>query len=479
MFVIHVSSECYPAAKVGGLGDVVGALPKYLNKMDCETWVVMPKYKTPWILKQNPKAIYSGIIGLENNRFQYNIYQITEEVLGFPLILIDIPGFTDREGVYADPSSGEPYWDEFQRYVLFQKAFLLWVKTFDKKPDIIHCHDHHTALIPFMMTQAHDFSSLKTIPTILTIHNGEYHGRYPFSYCRFLPKFDWHAVGLLEWQESLNALASGIKTAWKVTTVSNSYMQELQYNSNGLESLLVKEENKCVGIVNGIDSDFWDPETDYMVSHNYNIKDAESGKLENKKALASKYGMDIKRPLFTFIGRLVTEKGADILPNLVFDFLQRHNDAHFFILGTGSKGIEYRIKALSEALPDNVTVELRYDEILAHQLYAASDFLLMPSRVEPCGLNQMYALRYGAIPIVRAVGGLRETIIDIEEKNGYGIKFYDFNISEALIALERALTIYNDKNRIKNVVKRGMALNFSWNSSALNYIKHYTSMLKG
>lgn len=479
MLILHLSLECYPIAKVGGLGDVVGALPKYLNRNDSESWVVMPKYHRKWIDEHQTEIVYRNKVRLDCSHIPFQIERLPESVLGFPVYFIDIPGLWDRPGIYSDPVSHEEYWDTFERYISFQKAALMWIREFDQKPDILHCHDHHTGLIPFMTSSADEFESLKHIPTVLTIHNGEYHGRYSFSEVKFLPKFGWDKVGLLEWHGEMNALAAGIKTAWRVTTVSESYMQELQYHSNGLEALLTKEEGKSLGIVNGIDTEQWNPETDALLDHHYSIDSAEEGKRTNKKHLCSEFGFDPDKPLISFIGRMVNEKGADLLPDLITKTIDKHTDAQFLILGTGEKKLEKRFDTLGKEHGEHVHVELAYDEKLAHRIYAGSDFMIMPSRVEPCGLNQMYALRYGTIPIVRAVGGLKDTVIDYEEDdNGYGIRFYDFNIPESFEAIEKALKLFNDKKRFKTVIKRGMSLDFSWNSSALNYITLYKTLVK-
>jgi len=479
MLILHLSLECYPIAKVGGLGDVVGALPKYLNRNDSESWVVMPKYRRKWFDNHQTEIVYRNKVKLDCSQVPFQIERLSESVLGFPVYFIDIPGLWDRPGVYSDSSTNDEYWDTFERYISFQKAALMWISDFDQKPDILHCHDHHTGLIPFMTMCADDFESLKRIPTVLTIHNGEYHGRYSFSEVKFLPKFGWNNVGLLDWHGEMNALAAGIKTAWRVTTVSESYMQELQYHSNGLEALLNKEEGKCIGIVNGIDTEQWNPETDELLEDHYSVDTADKGKKSNKKHLCSKFGLDPKKPLFSFIGRMVNEKGADLLPDLIIKSVDRYPDVQFLILGTGERKLEHRLAEVGADFRENVHVELAYDEKLAHKMYAGSDFMIMPSRVEPCGLNQMYALRYGTIPIVRAVGGLKDTVIDVDEdKNGYGIKFYDFNIPESFEAIEKALRLFNDKKRLKTVIKRGMSLDFSWNSSALNYISLYKTLVK-
>lgn len=477
MFIAHLSLECYPIAKVGGLGDVVGALPKYLNRNDEQAIVVLPKYKNQWMKDKKTETVFSGCLTLDEESFKYSIERLKGDEISFPVYLINIPGLWDRPGIYADPTTQYAYWDTLQRYIGFQTAALQWFQSMEQKPDVIHCHDHHTAFVPFITTRCKEFESLKHIPTVLTIHNGEYHGEYDFKEARMLPDFPWSESGLLDWHGKMNALATGIKTAWKVTTVSESYMQELQYHSNGLEALLTKEEGKCQGIINGIDTETWDPNTDPYVAKTFNRRNYISGKKENKHHLMQTLGQDDETMVISFIGRLVREKGADLLPDLITQLVDHYHDIQFVILGTGEKTIEDRLRTLANDQIDQVRVVLEYNEKLAHQIYAGSDFLLMPSRVEPCGLNQMYALRYGTIPIVRAVGGLKDSIVDVgEAEEGYGIRFYDFNIPESFEAVKRARKLFNDKKTFKTVIKRSMALDFSWNSSALNYIQLYKSL---
>lgn len=469
--------ECYPAAKTGGLGDVVGALPKYLHsESENETcFVVIPKYEMKWFKNQTYQEVFRGSIRQAERIFPFFIEQVTSFNEGFPLFVINIPGRLDRNGIYHDNEGGFAYSDEGERYIAFQEALLKWVNIFDKLPDVMHCHDHHTSLIPFMMTSCPEFERLANIPTVLTIHNGEYHGQYHFSDTRYMPAFYWNKVGLLEWNGVFNSLACGIKTAWKVTTVSQTYMQELMYHSSGLEPLMVKEEKKCTGILNGIDSEVWDPATDPRIPHHYSADTIQPGKQLNKKVLCERFGLNPDKPIISFIGRMVREKGADLLPDLFAHFLNTRNDIQFVVLGTGERWMHQRFAELAAQFPGKCGVSLEYNETLAHVIYAGSEFIIMPSRVEPCGLNQMYAMRYGTIPIVRAVGGLRDTVVDIEEENGYGIRFYNFNLEESREAIEKAATLFYDTRLMHLTQQRAMKLDFSWKKAAKNYKDLYHS----
>ncbi len=476
MHVLHISAECYPAAKVGGLADVVGSLPIYLNKKGFNCEVLMPKYYNSWITSQEFDTVYESELFLGSNQIPFSIQKLKEGVLGFPLYVVDIPGYFDRPGIYADPVHKTPYLDEAERFIAFQIAALEWVNSLAEKPQIIHCHDHHTGLVPFMLTKCFRYKNIAHVPTVLTVHNAEYQGWYPKEKYRLLPAFNMQDFGLLEWNNEINALASGIKCAWKITTVSENYMQELASNSNGLEALFAHEAGKSKGIINGIDTDVWNPSTDKYLEHNYSFRNRRSGMQKNKEALCEKYDFNPNLPLIAFIGRLVKEKGADLLPDLYANILEKNDRVNFVLLGTGDPELHKRFGQMNHKHFGFFDATLQYNEQLAHQIYAGADFIFMPSRVEPCGLNQMFAMRYGTIPIVRTVGGLKDTVKDISEKDGYGIRFDDFTISAAKNAIERAIKLFNNKKKLAHVISSIMKLDFSWNNSANEYIKLYKSL---
>jgi len=478
MNIYHISAECYPAAKAGGLADVVGSLPKYQRKAGIQSSVILPYYLTPWIRGQETEVIYRGNAPIRGAMFDFSVSRIDSSVLGFDLYLIYIDNRFDRPGIYIDPWTGHPYWDEAERYFMFQIAALEWLASLPEKPDLIHCHDHHTALVPFMMKEAFRFDGFRETPSVLTIHNGEYQGRYAMDRYVELPAFNLEHLGLLDWEGQMNSLATGIKTAWKVTTVSEGYMQELLGFCHGLESLLQAEEPKTMGILNGIDTDTWNSSTDPLLPYHYNRKTFRKGKQQNQMDLRNQFHLADGPPLISFIGRLVLEKGADLIPDLVRDVLDRGLDVVFLMLGTGSPEIERMFEELNHAYPGRFFAKLEYNESLAHQIYAGSDFILMPSRVEPCGLNQMYAMRYGTIPIVRATGGLADTVKDISLEGGYGLVFDQFSKEEALRSLERALELFQDKKRFDGIRREIMAFDFSWEASAGVYQEMYRTLLK-
>ena len=477
MKVLHISTECYPAAKSGGLGDVVGSLPIYLNRMDIATSVVIPKYGTKWLNQQEYREVYAQRFRLGEEDVWFAIEEVTSADLGFPLYVANIPGKFDRPGVYADPD-GSWYRDETERSICFQQAVLKWVVGMQWKPEVLHCHDHHTGLIPFLVKHSIEFQSLRNMPTVFTIHNGAYSGAFSWQRYYLLPLFDGAARGQLDWANTINPLATGIKCSWRLTTVSPGYMNELRHDSNGMEPLINSEIGKASGIINGIDTEVWNPVIDPMIAHQYDGKDITAYKAKNKERLLNKFRIIPDLPIITFIGRLVNEKGADLIPDMIYKALGSGIKAGFIILGTGDKQLMDKFAEMRHHLVGYFDAALEYNETLAHQLYAGSDFLLMPSRVEPCGLNQMFACRYGTVPIVRSVGGLRDTIPDIGEEGGRGIRFDHFSVEDASMAIYRATRVYANGEIMDGLRERIMQADFSWERSAKEYEEMYGSLSK-
>ncbi len=474
--VLHVSAECYPAAKSGGLGDVVGALPKYQCRLGTRSAAVIPKYYNKWIMSQQYKEVHYGNVRLHDQYYHFSVQEVQDHDLGYPLYVVDIPGLFDRPGIYADPYNGYPYGDEVKRYLAFQQSVLRWVQSWETLPSVLHCHDHHTGLIPFFVKFSPEFERLQQLPTVFTIHNGQYHGAFSWTQQHLLPYFYADRGGWIEWQNTINPLAAGIKCSWRMTTVSPNYLQELMQSSSGLESLIRQEAVKSVGILNGIDTDVWNPSKDPMIAHPYK-RSVDKFKAENKKVLAEEFNLQEDLPLFTFIGRFAKEKGADLLPDLIYRYLQTGRRACFFVLGSGDRELKNRFMGMRHDLFSFFDASIEYNEALAHQLYAGSDFLLMPSRVEPCGLNQLYSFRYGTIPVVRAVGGLWDTVIDAgEPEHGRGFRFLQFDVDDALDALIRASALYYHKKSLTGLRRRIMKLDFSWERSANEYIELYKSI---
>jgi len=471
MEILHVSAECYPVAKAGGLGDVVGALPKYLAAAGHIAKVVMPMYRTKFLYENKWEVVHKSSAFLGNTWFDYTIIKEAGNVLGFDLYLVDINGLLDREKIYG-------YSDDAERFTSFQIAVVDWVSSWKHHPDLIHVHDHHTALIPFMIKYCYAYQHMAEIPTVLTIHNAQYQGWMDWSKSDYIPHWDGWRWGTLDWNRMINPLAAGIRSAWKVTTVSWSYLHEMRAESNGLEALFEYEKGKCVGILNGIDTKVWDPESDTYLEEHFSIKDLEKGKKANKAALCAEFGLDPEKPLFVFIGRLVGEKAADLLPRAIGDSLYYMNQRmNFLVLGSGEPEVEAELNNMRNYWMGYYNSRIGYNEKLSHQMYAGADFLLMPSRVEPCGLNQMYAMRYGTVPLVRRTGGLRDTVIDIGETGGYGICFNQASVGDISNAVFRAVELYDDQKTFNTIRRQLMALDFSWDNSADQYLEVYKSLL--
>lgn len=466
MEIIHFSAECYPVAKVGGLGDVVGALPKYQNKLGHVAKVVMPAYNTKFLFENEFEVVYDGWVRLGYNNHPVRIFRERTNKLGFDLFLVHIAGLLDRDKVYG-------YDDDVERFMAFQIASLDWIAQWEHKPNVIHCHDHHTGLIPFMLSNCQDYRHLSYIPTVLTIHNAQYQGQFGWDKLHYLPIYDLRNSSKLDWNSSINPLASAIKCAWRVTTVSPSYLEEISYKAAGLESLLAQERGKCAGILNGIDNEVWNPQKDPMLSKAFNNRTVESGKKANKDALCNIFNLDKTKPLYTFIGRLVGEKGADLLPDIFWNALQQSDgEINILVLGSGDPHVEDRLNEITHHYAGKYNAYIGYNEALSHQIYAGADFLLMPSRVEPCGLNQMYALRYGTIPIVRRIGGLKDTVTDIGD-GGFGICHDQTTVWDVGDAIGRAYNLYQDQKRVKEIRKFIMNLDHSWDRAAQQYIDLY------
>jgi starch synthase len=294
----------------------------------------------------------------------------------------------------------------------------------------------------------------------------------------YIPPYDSWKWGLLDWNKLINPMAAAVKCAAAVTTVSNSYLDELRYSANGLEKLFEYERGKSYGILNGIDTDVWDPETDSYLIKNFNEATVENGKKKNKKELCGQFDLDIEKPLIAFIGRLVAEKAADLLPDAISQSIyQHHGNLNFLVLGSGDPGIEGQLDHMKQQFNGYYNSYIGYSEPLSHLIYAGADFLLMPSRVEPCGLNQLYALRYGTVPMVRSTGGLKDTVIDFEEPNGCGIRFNHASVGDITYSVGRALDLYNNKHELYNQVRSYMmTLDHSWDSAAKRYVELYKSV---
>ncbi len=469
MEIIHVSAECYPVAKAGGLGDVVGALPKYQVKAGDVAKVIMPMYRTKFLYENQLSVDFKGSSNLGNWFFDYTVIKEETNKLGFDLYLIDINGLLDRQKIYG-------YDDDIERFTAFQIAVVNWLSHWEHRPDVVHCHDHHTGLIPFMMQYCYAYQHLASIKTIMTIHNGQYQGWMGWDKSIYIPGWDLWKRGMLDWAGTINPLASGVKCAYRVTTVSWSYMDELRENANGLEKLFEYERGKCLGILNGIDNEVWDPATDIYLTEHFTVETVTEGKEKNKLSLCTQFGLDPTLPLFVFIGRLVGEKAADVLPDAIRSAMHSTGGrASFLVLGSGDPSVENEFRYMSEANKTLFNAVIGYDEKLSHRMYAGADFLLMPSRVEPCGLNQMYAMRYGTVPVVRNTGGLRDTVTDMGDFEGFGIRFNNATVADIDYSINRGVQVFEDKVHMEWMRKHMMQIDHSWEKTVDEYKRIYLS----
>ena len=473
MKVLQISTECYPAAKAGGMGDVVGALPLYLPSHGVECSVIIPKYKNKWISNQKWEKLHTIDLELGHETYKCHIKKIKKGNLAFDLYTVDIPGLFDRAAIYLD-DDGEAFKDEVQRYIAFQRVVLDWL-LIENEFELLHCHDHMTGLITFMIKYCPVYEPIKHLPTFFTIHNGQYRGVMDWSWKHLLPSYNEMDGGILDWDGHINGLATAIKCCHWYTTVSPSYLDEIQENSDTLTSLYQKEKHKSSGILNGIDEKMWDPKKDPMID--FHLKSSAANfKKQNRKSISKSYAFSTSNPLISFIGRFAFQKGADLLTQAYDKYLSEKQDLHFFILGSGDKKLEEEVLNLSQKYPKNVTAVIAYDEKLAHRIYAASDFIIMPSRFEPCGLNQMYGMRYGTIPIVRETGGLKDTVPDIGD-NGNGISFLRDNSDDIVYSLKRSRALFDQPKEVKKLREKIMKHDFSWHHSASQYAILYHQII--
>ncbi|MCL2320598.1 MAG: glycogen synthase GlgA [Oscillospiraceae bacterium] len=472
--VLFVASESDPFIKTGGLGDIAYSLSKYLNAEGVETSVVIPKYKLiPEEITQDFELIktFNVPIGWRN---QY-CGILTDKIGGTTFYLIDNEYYFKREGIYG-------YFDEAERFAFFDRAVLIMLKEIDYKPDILHCNDWQTGMIPVILKKQYIndpfYSNMKTL---FSIHNLLYQGifsREVLTELLNLP-IDLYNGGTVEFYGGVSFMKGGIELADKISTVSKTYAEEIQtpYYGEKLDGLLRWRKQDLIGIENGIDYDFYNPETDSFIYANYGI-DTIDKKLENKIKLQKELGLSVNAniPMFSMITRLVRQKGLDLIISIMDKLIQMN--IQIVILGSGDRIYEEHFSNLKIYYPNKVTTLIKFDNELAHKIYAASDIFLMPSLSEPCGLGQMIALKYGTIPIVRETGGLKDSVIPYnkytDEGNGFTFSYY--NAQDLHYVIENALQLYYDRKNWVKLMKRAMSADNSWKKSAKEYIKLYDTL---
>jgi starch synthase len=470
-----VTPEARPFAKTGGLADVAGALPQALARVGHQVTVILPRYRG---------IDTSGMTGTRAEvPFGANVYPVTffeaPPAAGVQTVLIDAPDLFDREGLYGD--AGGEYADNGFRYAVLSRGALEYVRSRGRRPSVIHAHDWQAGLVPvYLKTVLAGDPIVGGVRTVLTIHNLAFQGTFPLDLLPWigLPA-DLAHPGALEFWGRASALKGGVVFSDAITTVSPTYAKEIATPEFGFgfDGIIASRAADLVGILNGIDADTWNPAADAYVPAPFSADDL-SGKAAAKAALLEYVGLEagaaaIARPLVGLISRLTYQKGFDLIAEAA-DRLMAH-DATWVMLGNGEAWCEQFWQELAVRYPDRVRTKIGFDERLAHLIEAGADLFLMPSRYEPCGLNQMYSLRYGTLPIVRATGGLDDTVIDAdaEPRRGTGFKFSDYN-SEALAGtVDRALTAYKNARRWKTIQRRAMAEDHSWDVSAREYVKVY------
>ena len=467
MKVLFAASEAHPFIKTGGLGDVMGALPQSLTELGVEARVVIPKYKNiKDELKQNLQFIkwFTVPVGWRNQYCGVFQYKYKDVVYYF----IDNEYYFNRDGLYG-------YYDDGERFAFFNRAVLEFIKEIDWKPDIINCNDWQTGMVPVLLNLEYKnnefYSNMKTV---FSIHNLLFKGSFVPNVLPELFGYDYMPLtnGSVELNGSVSFLKGGINYSDQITTVSNTYAEEIktQQYGEGLDGLLRCKSDFLKGIVNGIDYEEFDPEKDNLIFKNFTW-DSISDKVENKLSLQKELGLPqrAETPMIGLISRLTHQKGCDLIVSIIDRLLQK--DIQFVVLGTGDYWYEETFKNLQYRYPDKVSANIKFDNSLAHKIYAATDMFLMPSLFEPCGLGQLIALRYGSIPIVRETGGLKDTISPYNKYTGIGngFGFKNFNSNELMQIIEYALTIYNDKNAWNNIIRQAMNSDNSWEKSAMQY----------
>jgi len=478
MHIAFAASECVPFAKTGGLADVIGALPPALAHLGHKVTVLLPHYKQTKL--DNPRKVIPSITVPFDDRYRFCSVLDGGVRAGVQFYFIDYPPYFDRDALYGT-ALGD-YHDNAERFALFSRAVLESAKILGV-PDVFHCHDWQTALVPILRKTlyAQDPAFAK-IPCVFTIHNLGYQGMFPPEILPLLMlPWDLFTMSKMEFYGKVNFLKGAITMADYITTVSRRYSQEIQTAEYGfgLEGVLRARAATVTGIVNGVDYSEWSPERDQYIAAPYSAENLD-GKAQCKRDLLKEYSLaeDTQWPVVGMISRFVNQKGFDLIQQTA-DRLAREN-LIVVVLGTGEPEYEAMFRRLNKQYPQKFAVKIEYDNALAHKIEAGSDMFLMPSHYEPSGMNQLYSLRYGTVPIVRAVGGLDDTIeqFDPQTLKGTGFKFKPYTGEAMLETVQTALKVYGDHNAWRTLMRNGMAQDYSWPNSAREYVKVYERAVK-
>ncbi len=471
MDILFAASEAAPFVKIGGLGDVIGALPFALTKLGVKARVILPLYGSiPDKLRNN--LTYLKYIYVEHAWRKNYCGIFTTEKDGVTYYFLDNEMYFSRNAVYGEYDDGE-------RFSFFSKAILDVLEALDYYPDIIHANDWHTAMVPVYLHAIYRHRpAYAKIRTVLSIHNIEFQGKYDPYLLGGIFGLSTETTPILMYDGCLNLLKGGIECADAITTVSETYAEEIlyPYHSFKLDGILRPRRYKLHGIVNGIDTELFDPKTDTKIAKNYSVT-AYAGKKENKRALQCTLDLpQSDAPMFVMVTRLTTQKGLDLLIEVIDEVLKE--DLQLVILGTGYREYEEFLLRSAQKHSNKMRAIIAFSAKTAQELYAGGDFFLMPSKSEPCGLSQLIAMRYGAVPVVHTVGGLKDTVeaFNPETGTGTGINFQSYHAQDMLDAILRATAIYKVPSLYRKLRRNAMKKDSSWQSSAEKYVSLYQSL---
>src|SRR5215831_7270460 len=474
MNVAFAASEAVPFSKTGGLADVVGALPRALAALGHQVSVYLPRYRQTKL--DDPATVLRSITVPFDDDYRFSSVLTGGNQGGIRFFFVEYPPYFDRDALYGTPAGDYP--DNAERFALFSRTVLEASKILGV-PQVFHCHDWQSALIPVLLRTIYsDDPAFQDVGTVFTIHNMGYQGLFPPETLPLLMlPWDLFTISKMEFFGQVNFLKGALVYADYITTVSRKYSQEIQTAEYGfgLEGVLRDRASTVTGILNGVDYSEWSPQTDKFTAAKYSPQDL-SGKARDKQDLLDAFGVrnaDPKLPVIGIVSRFAAQKGFDLISQIA-DRLARE-EMIILALGTGDKPYEEMFLRLSKQFPNRIAVKVAYDNAIAHKIEAGDDMFLMPSRYEPCGLNQIYSLKYGTVPIVRATGGLDDTIEpwDARTGKGTGFKFSDYSGESLLLTVRQALQAYRDQTSWQVLMRNGMAKDFSWNASAKEYVRVY------
>ena len=474
MHIAFAASECVPFSKTGGLADVVGALPHALAALGHQVSVYVPRYRQTKLA--DPQTVVRSITVPFDDKYRFCSVVTAGASAGVRFYFVDYPPYFDRDALYGTVAGDYP--DNAERFALFSRAVLEASKILGV-PHVFHCHDWQSALIPVMLRTLYaEDPAFREAATVFTIHNMGYQGLFPPDTLPLLT-LPWEllTISMMEFFGQVNFLKGALVLSDFVTTVSKKYSQEIQTTEYGfgLEGVLRSRSATVTGILNGVDYDDWSPQNDKFISAKFSPQDL-SGKLQCKKDLLASFGVtnpDVRVPIIGIVSRFAAQKGFDLISQIM-DRLARE-EMILVVLGSGDKPYEEMFLRLAKQFPNKIAAKVAFDNALAHKIEAGSDMFLMPSRYEPCGLNQIYSLKYGTVPIVRATGGLDDTIEpwDARTGKGTGFKFTDYTGEALLTTIKQSLLAFRDQSSWQTLMRNGMSRDFSWGVSAREYGKVY------